>query len=87
MSPVIDRETIITLFLGGISRNLGKIRVFLTSSRAYDLPMTTNSLGCPSTELEEIRENKAIKLDLYTCLTANGTEHHLLLQWSLIGRR
>ena len=79
MTPFIDRETLITLILCGISRNHRKIRVFLTSSRTYDLPMTINSMECPSTELEEIREREAIKLDLYTFLTVRATEQQLPL--------
>lgn len=63
MTPAIDREKkLITFILDGISRNVGEIQVLLTRSRTYDIPMA-NSLGCPSTKLEEIRGNKAMKLD------------------------
>ena len=58
-------ETLITLILGSISKDLGKIRMLITRSRTYDFPMTI-SLGCPSTKLEVIHGNKAIKETIMT---------------------
>ena len=63
MTSIIG-ETFITLILGSISKDLGKIWMLLTSSQTY-FPMA-NSLGCPSTKLEEIHGNKTIKETIMT---------------------
>ena len=63
MTSIIG-ETLITLILGSISKDLGKISMLLTRSRTY-FPMT-NSLGCPPTKLEEIHGNKTIKETIMT---------------------